>query len=366
LGQYRDGKGEDQDRPGKPACPIINRTPANTKPNTRTIDYERIAKQNGLAFNIHKKREQGIMKKHIIHQPNYHRLLNEYKADLETLGYGGSSKKIYPRCLQEFLYRLEQQQINSIRKIQQGHITAHHAYLRQRPKLSGAGALGDSTIGHHLFAVRTFFTYLERTGQLKENPMSALTFAGPVKEERVILSIEEIKALYEAATTLRDKAALGLFYGCGLRRSEAVTLNINDIHFKTQLLYVREGKGRKRRVIPMGLKITEDLKNYYLHERNSYINIKENQNEEAFILNNAGTRMLGGGYDKVLKNLLEKSAVSHLKGLVSLHILRHSIASHLLENGVKIAYVRDFLGHSCLNTTQVYTHIKQSQLKQLI
>ncbi len=78
------------------------------------------------------KRENRDMEKYIIHQPNYRRLLDGYKAELEALGYGRSSVKTYPRCLQEFLYRLEQQQINSIRKVRQGHITAHHAYLQQR------------------------------------------------------------------------------------------------------------------------------------------------------------------------------------------------------------------------------------------
>jgi integrase/recombinase XerD len=305
------------------------------------------------------------MEKYIIHHHSYHRLLKEYKADLEALGYGRSSVKTYPRCLQEFLSRLEQQQINSIRKIQQGHITAHHAYLQQRPTLYRGGALSGSTISQHLFAIRTCFAFLERTGQIKENPMSALAFAAPVKEERVILSIAEIKSLYEAAGTLRDKAVLGLFYGCGLRRNEAVKLNSSDIHFKDALLYVREGKGKKRRVIPMSLQVSKDLKNYYLHERHSYINSKEKQNEEAFILNKTGTRMMGLGYDTLLKNLLEKSIIPHLKEQVSLHILRHSIASHLLENGVKIEQVRDFLGHSSLNVTQLYTHIKFSQLKQM-
>ncbi|WP_179415938.1 tyrosine-type recombinase/integrase [Mucilaginibacter sp. E4BP6] len=200
------------------------------------------------------------MEKYIIHQPNYHRLLKEYKGDLEALGYGRSSIKIYPRCLQEFLSRLEQQQINSIRKIQQDNITAHHAYLQQRPTLYRGGALSGGTIGQHLFAIRTCFAFLERTGQIKENPMSALVFAAPVKTERIILSPAEIGGLYEAAGILRDKAALNLLYGCGLRRSEAVALNINDIHFKAQLLYVREGKGKKRRVITLAEKVADGLK----------------------------------------------------------------------------------------------------------
>ena len=148
-------------------------------------------------------------------------------------------------------------------------------------------------------------------------------------------------------------------------RNEAVQLNINDIHFKTGVLYVREGKYKKRRVIPMTEKVIADLKNYYLHERHSYTSIRTTQDEEAFIVNNYGTRMTGGSYDKILKSIIENSAVAYLKDKISLHNLRHSIASHLQQSGAKLEYVRDFLGHSSLNVTQVYTHIKQRQLKQM-
>ena len=303
------------------------------------------------------------MKKHVIHQPDYHRLLAEYKANLQALGYGKSSTIIYPTYLKEFLYNMEQQQTDSIAKITQSHIMVYHSYLQQRPTLYRGGALSSSSISQHLFAIRTFFGWLERTGQIQASPMSALVFTAPVKAERTILSQTEIKGLYQAAETLRDKAILNLFYGCGLRRGEAIALDINDIHFGAQLLYVREGKGKKRRAIPMTAKVSGELKNYLLYERNSYVNAKPGG--FAFILNNTGTRMQGLGYDKLLKSLLEKSALTHVRGQISLHHLRHSIASHLLENGVKMTYVRDFLGHSCLNTTQVYTHIHQRQLQQL-
>jgi integrase/recombinase XerD len=308
------------------------------------------------------------MKKHIIHQPDYHRLLAEYKANLQALGYGKSSTIIYPTYLQEFLYNMEQQQTDSIAKITQSHITAYHGYLQQRPTLYRGGALSSSSISQHLFAIRIFFGWLERTGQIQASPMSALVFTAPVKTERTILSQTEIRGLYQAAETLRDKAILNLFYGCGLRRGEAIALDINDIHFGAQLLYVREGKGKKRRAIPMTAKVTHELKNYLLYERNSYVPknpLLWRGQGEAFILNNTGTRMQGLGYDKLLKSLLEKSALTHVRGQISLHHLRHSIASHLLENGVKMTYVRDFLGHSSLNTTQVYTHIQQRQLKHL-
>lgn len=305
------------------------------------------------------------MERFIIQQSGYQRLLAEYKTDLQQLGYGKNSVTMYPRCVSEFLYKLEAENIYSIRKIQQQHITAHYEYLQQRPNFSRDGALSSSMIIQHMFAIKIFFEYAERTEQLKENPMSALHFTKPVNDERMIVSIEEIKALYEAAATLRDKAMLGIIYGCGLRRNEAVQLNINDIHFNTQLLYVREGKGKKRRVIPMTEKIIKDLKNYYLQERHSYTSVKAKQNEEAFILNNYGTRMRGLGYDRLLKEIIANSTAAYLKEKISLHNLRHSIASHLQESGAKLEYVRDFLGHSSLNVTQIYTHIKQRQLKQM-
>jgi integrase/recombinase XerD len=311
------------------------------------------------------------MERFIIHQSGYQRLLKEFTTDMEQLGYGKNSCKMYPRCVREFLYRMEQQQMNSIRKIRQHHITAHHEYLQQRPSFSRSGGLSISMIVQHMFAIKIFFDYAERTEQLKENPMSALAFKKNAAEERMILSIEEIKALYEAAATLRDKAMLGIVYGCGLRRNEAVQLNTNDIHFKTGLLYVREGKGSKRRVIPMTEKISDDLKNYYLYERHTYIKqtskatASQELEDPAFILNNSGTRMRGLGYDKLLKAIIERSPVAYLKHAISLHNLRHSIASHLQENGVKLEYVRDFLGHSSLNVTQVYTHIRQRQLQKI-
>ena len=305
------------------------------------------------------------MERFIIQQAGYHRLLANYKMDLQQLGYGKNSCKMYPRCVQEFLYQLEEQQINSIRKIQQQHITAHYEYLQQRPALYRSGALSSSMVTHHMFAIKLFFDYTERTEQLKENPMSALRFGKVAKAERMILSVAEIKALYEAAATLRDKAVLGMMYGCGLRRNEAEKLNITDVHFKTQLLYVREGKGSKRRVIPMTGSVCNDLKNYWLYERQHYGSGRIKQDEAALIVNNNGTRMRGLGYDRLLKEIIENSAVNYLKEKISLHNLRHSIASHLLESGVKLELVRDFLGHSSLNVTQVYTHIKLRQLKQM-
>jgi integrase/recombinase XerD len=212
-----------------------------------------------------------------------------------------------------------------------------------------------------------FFNYLEETGQIKYNPISVMKFKRPKSNSREPLTQEEINKLFEAATTVREKTLLHLFYSCGLRRTEAVCLNIQDIHFKQQLLYVREGKGAKRRAIPMTGKVAAALENYYLNERT---NIKAHHslsrpndgNQEAFILNRIGQRMSGNSYNKAVKEIIRKAGITKE---ITLHHLRHSIATHLLESGLNIEYVRDFLGHSHLEATQIYAKVQQYQLKKL-
>jgi integrase/recombinase XerD len=150
-----------------------------------------------------------------------------------------------------------------------------------------------------------------------------------------------------------------LFYSCGLRRSEAEALNLRDIHFKSCLLYVREGKGAKRRSVPLTKKVSDDLLYFFSIERKD---IKTDT--QAFIVNRLGRRMSGSGYNIIFKELLAKSKISDLKPETSLHHLRHSIATHLLESGLSIEYVRDFLGHRHLESTQVYTKYFSFQLKK--
>ena len=163
---------------------------------------------------------------------------------------------------------------------------------------------------------------------------------------------------------MQYKVILHLFYSCGLRRTEAQLLNIRDVHFRDQLLYVREGKGNKRRVIPMTAKVTTDLENYYSSER---INMKTKNvsDEPAFMLNRFGCRMSGESYGELLKTIIKKSTISHLSTIISLHHLRHSIATHLLQGGMGMEYVRDFLGHRFLDTTLIYAKVNAAQIRLL-
>lgn len=283
--------------------------------------------------------------------------IQDFRNYLLQLGYSKSSVYMLPECVKEFL---EYHGTTLPEAATRQHIESFYNWLQIRPNKRFAGGLSESYIYHHIYALKLFFGYLEETGQIRHNPISVMKFKRPKHNTREPLTQEETNRLFATARTLKETALLHLFYSCGLRRSEAVALNTKDIHFKSCLLYVREGKGHKRRAIPMTAKVSEALENYWLQERCD--SRKKAKDEQAFILNRIGRRMSGAGYNRILKEIVEKSAIT---SPCTLHHLRHSIATHLLENGLSLENVRDFLGHSYLEATQIYTKVGKYKLMNL-
>ncbi len=276
-----------------------------------------------------------------------------FKAHLERLGYSTTSILMLPKCVKEFL---QVQHVHNVERITSTDITKHYEYLQIRPNKRRPGGLSESHINHHIYALKLFFKWLESNNKITSNPISGLEFPTPKQKAREILTLKEIKQLYNACETYKERAILSIYYGCGLRRTEGIKLNLKDIHFRTSLLYVREGKGAKRRVVPMNEQVRTDLQNYVLKER------KAKLNETAFLVGQMGRRINGSTIAKTLKTLLEKAGIEKE---MTLHGLRHSIATHLLENGLSVENVRDFLGHSFLESTQIYTRISKTQLHKL-
>jgi integrase/recombinase XerD len=209
-----------------------------------------------------------------------------------------------------------------------------------------------------MYCLKLFFSWLEQTHQITYNPISNIQFKRPKANTRQPLSQHQIKQLFDATQNLQEKTILHLCYSCGLRRSEAVNLNLIDIDFGNNVLYVRNGKGAKRRVIPINKIVKNDLENYVKEYR-------KDKDLEPFMLGGIKHRISGDSLNKTLKAIIENSEISHLTSQISLHHLRHSIATHLLENGMSIEFVRDFLGHSHLETTQIYAKVRSYQIKKL-
>ena len=168
-----------------------------------------------------------------------------------------------------------------------------------------------------------------------------------------VLSKEEIKQILQAPSNIKHKAMLSLIYSCGLRRSELLNLKLTDIDSKRGLVIIRQSKGRKDRVAPLSEKILELLRAYY----NAYkpnVWLFEGQDKKSQYDENS--------LSSVLKQSLEKCKINKP---VSLHWLRHSYATHLLENGTDLRYIQEILGHSSSRTTEIYTHVSNHNIQRI-
>lgn len=284
---------------------------------------------------------------------NFQVLEAKFKNCLEITGYAKTTMRNLPLHVHDFLDYCSNHGKQSIQDIRNEDLNAFASYLKERPKKKGSGALSQNSIHASLRALKVFCRYLWES---KEANLSfQITLEKEEQLKRNILSREEIKRLYKTCTDdkygTRNKALLSVFYGCGLRRNEAVQLTIDDIHFNKERLYIRQGKGGKERLVPISKQVIKDLENYLYDARPLFS--ESAQNKTLFLLQ--GTQM-----SKNLRALQEKADI---KNKISLHGFRHSIATHLLENGMKVDYIRRFLGHSSLESTQIYTHILHKSQK---
>jgi len=268
-----------------------------------------------------------------------------YRKELETLGYSKSIVNNYPKYVQSFLEFTHE----LLESINEDHIKNYFNYLQNRPNQRRQGKLSESYIHSQQHSIKGFFDYLERIDQIKQNPFT-LKLKSPKHQQRIVFTQKEIKTLYKTAQTLEETIILHLCYGCGLRRSEVINLDTKDIDLEKKLLYVRKGKNKKRRVMPLTETIIKDFSNYI--EINTFFN----KISEPFLVNQLGKRMSGSTIYRTFKLLLKRTQNIEPNNYC-LHSLRHSIATHLLENDMNVEMVRDFLGHSQLVTTQLYTRI---------
>jgi integrase/recombinase XerD len=208
--------------------------------------------------------------------------------------------------------------------------------------------------------------YLRQSGRLVL-PMLKIPREERGTDEVTALTQEEIRQLYKACDSdipwqerygLRDKAMLAILYGCGLRRNEAYSLDVGDILFDRSLVYVRKGKNYKERFVPMVKANQLYLQEYLYDSRPLFLRSKKT---EAFFISTHATRMQGQSMMYRLKLLTVRTANEQLmEKEIGLHTLRHSIATHLLENGMSLESIARFLGHSSLESTQIYTHLQEN------
>jgi integrase/recombinase XerD len=283
--------------------------------------------------------------------------VTQFKDYLATLGYAAGTITNLPIYIRAFMFYLENNTgMEEALTVRVETLLSYKTYLSERPNQRKSGNLSTSEQRHNIWAIRLFYRFMEQSRQIEVNPTHALKYPVLDPPERHPLSQSDIQTLYDNCQTETKRAILALFYGCGLRRSEAVHLNIRDIDFSQNYLYVRSGKGKKRRVIPLSNQTLKDLYTYTFGERMTLLLNGQIQKTTSFLLNQKGNPMRGNTLAKHVLDLKKVSKIKHL----TCHSLRHAIATHLLENGLSIEQIRDFLGHEQLETTQIYTHLHSS------
>jgi integrase/recombinase XerD len=220
-----------------------------------------------------------------------------------------------------------------------------------------------STIARSLSSIKTFYKYLVFDGLVAANPAGDLETPKIRRKLPRVLSVDEVDRLMEAPKVtlplgIRDRAMLELMYGTGVRVSELLSLQLDDINFTAGFLRCL-GKGRKERIIPVNQTASDWVQRYLARSRNL---LSKSSQERALFLNARGKRMSRQGFFKIL-NAYAKAA--EIDKEVTPHTLRHSFATHLLENGADLRAVQEMLGHSDISTTQIYTHLTRSRLREV-
>jgi integrase/recombinase XerC len=239
-----------------------------------------------------------------------------------------------------------------------------HITIREWLSALHAEQKKKSSIARKLAALRTFFQFLLREGVVESNPAKMVATPRQEKKLPTHLSVEEMVRFIETPdiqTDLgkRDRAILEMLYGTGMRVSELTKMNLRDVDFKNKMVKVT-GKRRKQRIIPF-TEPARDAVLLYLTVRNNFLHnapITE-RDDEAVFLNYQGTRITTRSVGRMVDKYILLCAGIHN---ISPHSLRHSFATHLLDNGADLRHIQELLGHARISTTQIYTHVSMERL----
>lgn len=218
----------------------------------------------------------------------------------------------------------------------------------------------DKTLSHFITTFRGFYKYLEIENIIKENPISSISQPKTKKTLPKVLSISDVDNILNIDLNdkydYRNKAMLELMYSTGIRISELISIKIHDLNRNNCTLKVM-GKGSKERIIPIGDIALKYIKKYIENYRSEFIK----QNTDYLFLNSRGTLMTRQAFFKIVKKIAK---LKNIKTDFSPHTLRHSFATHMLENGADLRTIQELLGHSDLSTTQIYTNVSNKFIEE--
>tara|TARA_Y100000996_G_scaffold346772_1_gene284991 strand:- start:611 stop:1537 length:927 start_codon:yes stop_codon:yes gene_type:complete len=254
--------------------------------------------------------------------------------------------------------------ISDINKIKKKHIVSFLSSLNYYRKVDDKIRYSESSLSRYVSSIKGFHFYLLEQEITTKDPSGKIISPKLKKKIPIILSVEEIDLIIESidlnkSIDYRDKAIISLLYSSGIRISELMKLKLIDFNLDNSILSVM-GKGSKERVVPVGERAMIYILSYIEGYRSSFI--KKNNSNGFLFLNNRGRSLSRMGLWNIIKKRTESTII---KKKITPHIFRHSFATHLIEGGADLVAVQQMLGHSDISTTQIYTHLDKSYLKEI-
>lgn len=261
----------------------------------------------------------------------------------------------YKRDVEQYITYLREINLLNIINTNKTTIIAYLLHLQKKGRAT-------STISRNLASIRSFYQYLYKTRVIDSDPTTELESPKVEKKLPQILSTQEVELLLEQPKCIdlkgyRDKAMLELLYASGIRVSELISLNVDDINLDAG--FVRCNHGNKERVIPIGSIAINAIQDYLNKSRELMI---QDKNEKALFVNVNGKRLTRQGFWKIIKQYKNMAKINKD---ITPHTLRHSFAAHLLENGADLRSIQEMLGHSDISSTQIYAQIAKNKIKDV-
>ena len=285
-------------------------------------------------------------------------IITEFKHKLKAIGYADTTIKSYVYNLNWFIKHLKEKSITDVRKVNHQTILDYQEMVMKKPYAQESKAL-------RLRPVKRLFEHLVNTHKLLINPTDTIIETNR-KNRKIgpVLTMEEINLLMQQPNLslkphIRNRAIMEMLYSTGIRINELVNLEVYHVELQEKMLYIRKGKGRKQRVVPLGKNAIQYLKEYLEHIRPWWT--RTNKKERILFLNHSGKPLTGSSVRGFLR---EYRISAGIKKTVSPHTLRRTCASHLLQQGADIVYIKELLGHARLTTTQFYTKVTPVDIKK--
>ena len=261
----------------------------------------------------------------------------------------------YKRDVNHYIEYLNETGINDFDNVTSSNVTSYLTFLEKKGRSA-------STVSRALAAVRSFYIFMLQNGNIECDPTSKLETPHVERKLPTVLSSSEIEALLSQPNDTdnkgcRDKAMLELLYATGIRVSELISLSVDDINL--ELNFVKVSGEKKTRIVPFGNKAHKALKKYISQAR---LDMIKDENEKALFVNCNGSMLSRQGFWKILKQYQHDAKIFTD---ITPHVLRHSFAAHLLENGADIESIQEMMGHADKTSTQIYSRIVSSKLQDV-